>query len=238
MCQLAIDGTTVRTLDFNLVPSATSSRVQQGEDTRRNILKLAVDVASRRGLDALSIGELAKEMGMSKSGLFAHFGSKEDLQIATIDAASHMFGNAIVKPAYASPNGLPRLAALLEGYIRYLEESVFSGGCFFSAAAAEFDDQPGRVRDRIAQSMQIWADMLEQEARFAVEEGQLKPTVDPRQLIFEVEAVTHHANFGRRLMADLQAFSRARTAIYERLNSASTPRGRASLTNPNPKLLK
>ena len=219
-------------LDCNLVPSATSSRVQQGEDTRRNILKLAVDVASRRGLDALSIGELAKELGMSKSGLFAHFGSKEDLQIATIDAATHMFGNAIIKPAYESPVGLTRLAALLEGYIRYLEESVFSGGCFFSAAAAEFDDQPGRVRDRIAEIMRVWADKLEQEARLAMEAGQLKPSVDPRQLIFELEALTHHANFGRRLMADKQAFSRARNAIYERLSNASTSRGRASLKNP------
>ena len=212
--------------------------MQQGEETRRIILKLAVDVASRRGLDALSIGELAREIGMSKSGLFAHFGSKEDLQIATIDAASHMFADAILKPAYESPSGLARLAAFLEGYIRYLEESVFSGGCFFSAAAAEFDDQPGRVRDRIAQSMQIWADKLEQEARFAVEAGQLKPGIEPRQLIFELEALTHHANFGRRLMADLTAFSRARTAIYERLAGASTPRGRVSLRNPNPKLLK
>lgn len=221
-----------------MVPSPTSSRVQQGEDTRRTILKVAVDVASRKGLDALSIGELAKEVGMSKSGLFAHFGSKEDLQIATIDAASHMFGNSIVKPAYESPRGLARLAALLEGYIRYLEESVFSGGCFFSAAAAEFDDQPGRVRDRIAESMRFWAGMLEEEARLAVEAGELKPAVEPRQLIFELEALTHHANFGRRLLADHQAFSRARTALYNRLSTASTPLGRASLTNPIPTLSK
>ena len=184
----------------------------------------------------MSIGELARELGMSKSGLFAHFGSKEDLQIATIEAASQMFANAIVKPAFESPTGLARLAALLEGYIRYLEESVFSGGCFFSAAAAEFDDQPGRVRDRIAESMQFWADKLEHEALCAVQTGQLKPDIEPRQLIFELEALTHHANFGRRLLADLNAFSRARTALYERLSGASTARGRALLRNPKTKL--
>lgn len=208
------------------VGTAATSRAQQGEETRRTILRLAVDVASKRGLDALTIGELAKELHMSKSGLFAHFGSKEDLQIETIAAAEIMFAQAIVKPAFEGPPGLARLANLLDGYIvRYLERSVFSGGCFFSAVAAEFDDRPGRVRDRIALSMRKWNDTLEAEARSGIEAGEIEPSVDPAQLAFELEAMTHHANFSRRLMGDESAFDRARKAIFERLTLVSTPRG-------------
>ena len=209
--------------------TTVNSRAQQGEETRRNILRLAVDVASRQGLDALTIGELAKELGMSKSGLFAHFGSKEDLQIDTIEAAEIMFGEAIVCPAFTMAPGLARLAGLLEGYIRYLEHSVFAGGCFFSAAAAEFDDRPGRVRDRIAGSMRKWTDMLESEARNGIEGGDIESATDAGQVAFELEAIAHHANFRRRLMADEQAFVRARTAIHERLSSVSTPAGKALL---------
>ena len=183
-----------------------------------------MDLASRKGLDALSIGDLAKELGMSKSGLFAHFGSKEDLQIATIEAAEKIFSAAIVKPVNEVPAGLARLTALLEAHIRYLEQPVFSGGCFFAAAAAEFDDQPGRVRDRIAESMRRWAELLESHTRQAIEAGEVDPAVDPAQLTFELKAMTHHANFDRRLMADPRAFERARMAIRRTLASVSTSR--------------
>jgi len=157
------------------------------------------------------------------------FGSKEDLQIATIEAAEEMFGKAIIKPAHAAAPGLGRLTSLLEGYIRYLEQPIFSGGCFFAAAAAEFDDQPGRVRDRIALSMRKWFGMIEAEARHAVEHGQVHPSTDPEQLAFELEAFNHHANFGRRLMADEGAFNRARRGIQQRLMGIATARGRALL---------
>ena len=211
------------------VTAAPNTRVQQGEETRQNILKLAVNVASERGLEALSIGELAKELDMSKSGLFAHFGSKEDLQIATIEAAEEMFGKAIIKPAHTAAPGLGRLTSLLEGYIRYLEQPIFSGGCFFAAVAAEFDDQPGRVRDRIALSMRTWFGKIEAECRHAVESGQVDPSTDPKQLAFELEAYNHHANFGHRLMADEGAFNHARRGIRQRLLSIATPKGRALL---------
>jgi len=211
------------------VTAAPITRSQQGEETRQSILRLAVNVASERGLEALSIGELAKELDMSKSGLFAHFGSKEDLQIATIEAAEEMFGNAIIKPAHAATPGLGRLTSLLEGYIRYLERPIFSGGCFFSAVAAEFDDQPGRVRNRIAKSMRKWFGMIESECLHAVEAGQVDPSTDPRQLAFELEAYNHHANFGHRLMADDGAFDRARRGVRQRLMNIATPKGRALL---------
>jgi AcrR family transcriptional regulator len=206
-----------------------SSRAQQGEDTRRNILRLAVDLASRHGLSSLTIGDLAKELGMSKSGLFAHFGSKEDLQVATIEAAEKMFYEAIIQPAHTIPAGLARLAALIEGYIRYLEEAVFSGGCFFTAAAAEFDDRPGRVRDRIAVSMHKWNDKIESEVRNGIEAGEIDQSIELSQLAFELEAITHQANFGRRLMSDPRSFERARHAVSERLSTASTDSGRALL---------
>jgi AcrR family transcriptional regulator len=216
------------------VATNPNSRIQQGEETRRKILRVAVELASRQGLDALSIGDLAKELGMSKSGLFAHFGSKEELQIATIEAAERVFGAAIIKPAReeAKP-GLARLIVLLERYICYLEDSV-AGGCFFSAAAAEFDDRPGRIRDRIAQSMRTWCDMLEAETRCGLETGELDASVDPQQLAFELEALTHHANFSRRLMADEGAFARARTGIRQRLRSVSTAEGQAVLESRAP----
>ncbi len=211
-------------------PTKTSSRARQGEETRRNIVRLAVDVATRHGLDSLSIGDLAKELQMSKSGLFAHFGSKEDLQIATIEQAERVFGAIVVKPAGDVKPGLARLIALLEGYIRYLERSV-SGGCFFSAAAAEFDDRPGRVHDRIAESMR--RRMIESEARSAVESGELESAVDPEQLAFELEAYTHHANFVRRLLSEDRAMARARHGIYQQLSNLTTRKGRTIL-GPKP----
>lgn len=209
--------------------TATNSRVQQGEETRKKILKVAVEIASRQGLGALSIGSLARELHMSKSGLFAHFGSKEDLQIATIETAEKIFAVTIVKPARDAKPGLTRLVALLEGYMRYIEQSV-SGGCFFSAAAAEFDDRPGRVRDRIAISMHTWCVLLESEARLARELGELDPCIDTEQLSFELESFTHHANFSRRLLSNEQAFGRARRGIFQRLWSVAARPGRRILS--------
>jgi AcrR family transcriptional regulator len=209
--------------------SPAITRAQQGEETRRNILRLAVDIASQRGLDALTIGDLAKEIGMSKSGLFAHFGSKEDLQIATIEAAEVMFGETIVLPACEAAPGLARLASLLEGYIRYLEDAVFLGGCFFSAVAAEFDDRPGRVRDRVIVSMRKWDDKIVSEIRNGIAAGEIPEDVAPEQLAFELEAIAPQANFNRRLLGDEQAFVRARSAIRSRLLSASTSKGKAIL---------
>ncbi len=166
---------------------------------------------------------------MSKSGLFAHFGSKEDLQIATIEAAELMFADTVMLPAFEAAPGLGRLASLLEGYIRYLEDAVFPGGCFFSAVAAEFDDRPGRVRDRIVVSMRKWDDKIMSEIRRGIEADEILEDVVPEQLAFELEAIAPQANFNRRLMGDAQAFVRARSAIRCRLASVSTSKGKAIL---------
>ena len=117
----------------------------QATETRREILQFAVDIASAEGLEGLSIGRLATELKMSKTGIFAHFGSKEQLQLATVEAAGQIFLEKVVQPALKSPRGLPRLKAILEHWLEYVERVVFRGGCFFAAASAEFDSRPGAV---------------------------------------------------------------------------------------------
>src|ERR1043165_7610091 len=132
------------------------SRKAQGERTRRAILETAVHIASAEGLEGLTIGRLALELSMSKSGLFAHFGSKEDLQVATVEAARAIFIREVIKPAFGSAEGLLRLWKRCDSWRPPVQSGVFRGGCFFAAAAAEFDSRPGPVRDRIAEIMKEW----------------------------------------------------------------------------------
>src|SRR5215469_3534185 len=122
----------------------------QATKTRFEILSIAVDVASAEGLEGISIGRLATELKMSKTGIFAHFGSKEHLQLATVEAAKQIFMEQVIQPALQSPQGISRLKAMLERWLGYVERIVFRGGCFFAAASAEFDSRPGAVRDQIA----------------------------------------------------------------------------------------
>lgn len=208
---------------------ALGARAQQGEATRGRILKFAMDLASRQGLESISIGELAKELGMSKSGLFAHFGSKEELQIAIIEAAERVFNASIVRPAKSASPGLCRLQTLLESYVDYLGNRVFPGGCFFSAVAAEYDDRPGRVRDRIADSMRAWRRLLEEQGTIAKSQDELLPDIEAAQLVFELKALTHEANFNRQLLDDEDVQGRARNGIRNQLWRAATDKGRAAL---------
>src|SRR5229473_5043438 len=129
---------------------------EQATRTRQEILRLATDIASAEGLEGLSIGRLATELRMSKTGIFAHFGSKEQLQLATIDAAKQIFFQQVVQPSLDSPRGTLRLNAMLDNWLGYVERIVFRGGCFFSAASAEFDSRPGTVRDQIAELTKAW----------------------------------------------------------------------------------
>ncbi|HEX8188504.1 MAG TPA: helix-turn-helix domain-containing protein, partial [Pyrinomonadaceae bacterium] len=133
--------------------AAAGARRAHGERTRQAILEAAVDIASEEGLEGLTIGRLAAELSMSKSGLFAHFGSKEELQLATVEAARDVFVREVVRPAFGAPRGLARLWQLCDVWLGYVRREVFRGGCFFAAAAAEFDGRPGAVRDRVAAIM-------------------------------------------------------------------------------------
>ena len=176
---------------------------------RDAILERAVEVASEEGLEGLTIGQLSSELGLSKSGLFGHFGSKEELQLATVDAAAAIFYREVIEPALGRPEGAERLRAYCEGFVRYLERKVFSGGCFFAAASAEFDSRPGPVRDKLREGQQALLRELTKQARLAGAE-------DPEQLVFELHSLIQGANARHQLLDDPDSFARARRAM-ERL---------------------
>jgi AcrR family transcriptional regulator len=198
-------------------PPRVRYRTGQATRTREEILRIATDIASAEGLEGLSIGRLATELQMSKTGIFAHFGSKEHLQLATIKAAKEIFIEQVVQPALMHARGVPRLRAMLESWISYVENIVFRGGCFFAAASAEFDSRPGRVRNHIAALTKDWMDALEGEIAFARTAHQMKRSVSPAQLAFELHAYVQEANWAFKLFNDKSAFSRARRAIADRL---------------------
>src|SRR5216684_8049365 len=206
----------------NANPAADHSRMQRprGLRTRRAILRKAVSIASVEGLEGLTIGRLASALRISKSGLFAHFGSKEDLQCAVVDEARDIFVEKVVRPAYEF-HGLKRLRALCENWLSYGEEKVFPGGCFFSAASLEFDDRPGRVRDQNVELMKKWLGNLEHAARDAQLAGEIKKEVDVRQLAFEIQALAMGANWSSRLFRDQNAFRLIRGAIVQRIDQAT-----------------
>jgi AcrR family transcriptional regulator len=191
----------------------------KGERTRASILQRAVDLASVEGLEGLTIGRLADELKMSKSGLFAHFGSKEELQLAAIEAAGERFLEAVVRPGLKAGRGYPRLMAICRLWLDYVERQVFPGGCFFAAASFEFDGRPGPIRDAILRVMDDWIALLEKAVRLAKEEGHIQRDVDPAQLAFELNALFFGANFAWNLRHDERAFAQARKAIEERLES-------------------
>jgi AcrR family transcriptional regulator len=174
--------------------------------TRDAILDRAVDLASTEGLEGLTIGRLASDLELSKSGLFGHFGSKEELQLATIEVASTRFVREVIEPTIAEPEGVARLRALAESYLDYLERGVFAGGCFFAAASVEFDDRPGAVGDRVRDAVGAWMAYLEGQARAA-------GARDPKLLAFEFHALAQGANSSFRLFGDPGAFARARKSI-------------------------
>jgi AcrR family transcriptional regulator len=201
-----------------------------GARTRQAILAAAADVASVDGLDGLTVGGLAAELSMSKSGLFAHFGSKQDLQLATIEEARQRYVREVIEPALTAAAGIRRLYALCEAFVSYLERGVFPGGCFFASAMAEFDAKaPGPVRDRIAECQAQWTDTLERSARDARTAAELHASSDPQQLAFELEAALLSANWYYHLYKDPAYLERARRAVRDRLASQATRAGLRSL---------
>jgi AcrR family transcriptional regulator len=202
-----------------------------GAKTRETILQTAADVASVEGLDGLSIGRLAETLGMSKSGLFAHFGSKEDLQLATIEAAGKRYVDEVVVPSLASDSGITRLRALCESFLSYVERGVFPGGCFFAAAMAEFGSKaPGPVRDRIAENQDLWMSSLASAAEDARGKRELRADIDPRQLAFELEGALLSANWYFYLNSDHTYLERARRSVRTQLANAATRTGLRSLS--------
>ena len=192
--------------------------VQQpkGERTRSEILHIAWQRALHVGLEGLSIGTLATEVGMSKSGLFAHFGSKEGLQIALLEHAATEFIEDVVRPALRAPRGEPRLRELYARWLEWATMSLAVGGCLFSSAAWEFDDRPGPVRDRLAAILRDWVGALERAIRISIEEGHLRDDVDPTELAQHIHSLQLGMHLHTRLFRDAGARERAEHA-FDRL---------------------
>jgi AcrR family transcriptional regulator len=186
----------------------------KGVETRAAILERAVDLASAQGLEGLTIGRLATDLEMSKSGLFAHFGSKQELQLATIGAAAERFRAAVIEPAAAAPDGAPRLRAMADSYLAHLDSDDYAGGCFWGATSAEYDDRPGPVRDAIVAALDSWLVELERQAQAA-------GLPHPDRVAFELYALVMGANSRFRLSGDRRVFDLARESI-ERLLAGVT----------------
>jgi len=195
-------------------------RLKRGRETRAAILERAVDIASADGLEGLSIARLANELDISKSGLFAHFGSKEDLQLATIETARETFVRQVVRPARKTPEGLRQVWAACSLRFDHMR-SAYSGGCFFFGVTAEFDARPGRVRDRLAELRADMARWLQGLLERAEELGELRPGVSPADLAFQVDAFALSANGDARLTDDEGPLRRAQEVTLQVLRDAA-----------------
>ena len=195
-----------------------------GERARARVVEQAAQLATIEGIEGISIGRLAHVTGIAKSSVYALFGSKEELQLATINAARDSFIVEVVAPALdATEPGRHRLLALCEGYLSYVERRVFPGGCFFVSASAEVGGRSGRVHDEVARIQQQWRDVLGREASAAVDRGELPVDTDPQQLAFELGVILAGTNIVSVLHDDLAVIGRARSAVESRLSSEDIP---------------
>jgi AcrR family transcriptional regulator len=201
--------------------TATVRPLLKGQQTRAAILDAALALASHIGLEGLSIGALAEVTGMSKSGVFAHFGSREELQISVVREYHRKFEEEVFRPALALPRGLPRLEALFDRWLRRVSLEIDSG-CIYISGAVEFDDRPGPVRDALVTMVQTWQQALERAIRAAVDEGHLRADTDVGQLLFEIHGLILALHHDARFLRHAGAEERARVA-FERLVAHAAP---------------
>lgn len=187
----------------------------KGEQTRTAILDEALDIASKLGLEGLTIGSLADATGMSKSGLFAHFGSREELQLAVLEHAAQLYGEKVFVPVLKIERGLPRLRALFERWLDWTIESGLPGGCIMISTAIEYDDRPGPIRDAAIENQHRGNAITQKAVRLAIEEGHLKTDTDPEQITFELLGIVLASHNHRRLLGDKEARKRALKAFDE-----------------------
>lgn len=204
----------------------------KGQQTRAAILDAALSLASQMGIEGLSIGALAEVTGMSKSGVFAHFGSREELQISVIREYHERFEIEVFHPAIAQPRGLPRLRALVKNWVAKVATEIDSG-CIYISGAVEFDDRPGPVRDALATMVQLWHGALGRAIRIAIDEGHLRSDTDPMQMLFEIHGLILSLHHDARFLRSAGAVDRARTAFerviqFYALVPASVPSGQAA----------
>ncbi|MET9540309.1 TetR/AcrR family transcriptional regulator [Streptomyces sp. NPDC006553] len=204
----------------------TDGRVERGNQTRRLVLGRTMDIASVEGLDGLSLGRIATELQLSKSGVFALFGSKEELQLSTIRAAAAVFAENVVTPLKDVPPGARRVRELCRNWLTYSSDRVFAGGCFFYAVSAEFDARTGPVHDAVAQTRRDWNAYMETSLTEAQAVGDFAADLDVEQLAFEVIALMEAANAQSVLLGDTRAYDRAERGITARLRASATDRGR------------
>lgn len=197
--------------------------MRKGEETRRSILNTALALASEVGLEGLSIGLLSERVGMSKSGLFAHFASKENLQLAVLDEAVRRFIEFVIAPALREPRGEPRVRALFERWLAWGSQDFLPGGCLFMSAAMELDDREGPARDRLVSCQKDWHETLAQAVRIARSEGHFRADVDEHQWAFELFGVVMSCYFHQRLFRDPCALDRARRAFDGLVRNARVP---------------
>jgi AcrR family transcriptional regulator len=205
-------------------PSAGPSKgdASKGEVTRRRIVERALELAGRYGLDALTIGDLAQDLGLSKSGLFAHFKSKERLQLEVLDTAAERISARVFEPALRKPRGEARLRGLFELWVKWINAKDSAGGCVYFAAAFEWDDRDGPVRDRLVRWQERLMEGLARIARTAVEAGQFNADHDLDQFVYELHGIMLKYHFEARLTRDRKALARARKALERLLDSART----------------
>jgi AcrR family transcriptional regulator len=203
----------------------------KGEQTRAAILDEALKIASKLGLEGLTIGSLADATGMSKSGLFAHFGSREDLQLAVLEHAARLYGEKVFVPVLKIERGLPRLRALFERWLDWTLESGLPGGCIMISTAIEYDDRPGPIRDAAIANQHRGNAITQKAVRLAIEEGHLAPDTDAEQISFEMLGIVLASHNHRRLLGDKEARKRALTAfdkLISRHSASSRPRSRVA----------
>jgi AcrR family transcriptional regulator len=196
------------------VPTQTVRKPRDdGLKSRHAILDAAARLATTHGLEGLSIGELAQHIGMSKSGLYAHFKSKEELELATIDAAAEIFVNDVIRRVPDSVRGTDRVIALSEAFFQHLARRVFPGGCFFATVAAQLAPRPGRTRDRVSKLQEEWVGQFIAALRHACEDGEIRSDADLDQLAFEITAMLFRANFAWIMTENERVLNQARVGI-------------------------
>jgi AcrR family transcriptional regulator len=192
---------------------ASATTTTKGERTRAAILDAALRIVSKSGLDGLTIGTLADATGMSKSGLFAHFGSREELLLAVLAHGQAQFTEVVFQPAMAKPRGIARLRAMFINWLDWTESAELPGGCPMIGGASEFDDKPGPVRDMLAGGQRAWIETLKRSVRQAIEEGELPAQTDPEQIAFEMFGIALVVHHHRRLLGYPKARARALAAL-------------------------
>jgi AcrR family transcriptional regulator len=206
-----------------------------GIQSRRTILDAAARLATVQGLEGLSIGNLAQHIGMSKSGLYAHFKSKEELELATIETAAEIFEADVIRQVAPSVKGIARVKALCEAFFQHLLRRIFPGGCFFATVAAQLASHPGRARDRVMQLQSAWVAQFRLALRQACRVGDLPSDTDLNQLAFEITAMLFRANFAWIVTEDQAVLDQARLGVKHVLAGAAQHTGRRRQPRPSGK---